>query len=60
MSKKKKLPPVVTIRTIVIDWEGRSVTINGRRIETTDARFLHIPILSGDAVFMSRDAERIA
>jgi len=59
MSKKKKknkakvrIPPVVTFRTVSIDFDARTVTLDGRIVGPVGQRGLDFPILSGDAMFM--------
>jgi hypothetical protein len=64
MGKKKKrqelLSPVVTFRTVTIDFEDRTVTINGTHYGPIEQRGFSFPILSGDAVFMPpRGMERV-
>ena len=66
MSKKRKrgadavTATAVTFRIVEIDFEARTITIGGNRVQATTPR-VTFPILSGDAVFMSRgDWERIA
>ena len=53
-------PPRVTVRMLSVDFEARTITIDGSVIDVT-ARAVTLPILSGDAVFMPRGSmERIA
>ena len=64
MGKKKKQKaspplPLVTFRNVEVDFEDRTVKVNGRLIGPVQARCLVFPILSGDAVFMPRDMERV-
>ena len=56
----KPVLPTVTIRTLSIDFDERTITIDGR-VTPVDARFVSLPILTGDAVFVPRGSmERIA
>lgn len=70
MSKKKKgrravsevlgrMDRIVTIRTITVCFKDRTVEVGGRKV-TVSADCFSMPVLSGDAVFISRsDMERI-
>ena len=65
MGKKKNRAkvlsaPVVTFRNVEVCFSARTVKVNGRTIGPVEADCLVFPILSGDAVFMPRDMERIA
>lgn len=63
MSKKRrKAPrplPVVTFRNVEVCFSARTVSVNGRVIGPIEQDCLVFPILSGDAVFMPRDMERV-
>jgi hypothetical protein len=68
MGKKKKakrampdyIPPMVTFRQITVDLEGGRFKIDAGGWITPRAKFVTIPILSGDAVFVSEGPERVA
>jgi len=51
--------PLVTFRTLSVDFQARTITIDGATHHITTA-CVDMPILSGDAVFLPRNHERIA
>jgi len=51
--------PLVTFRNVEVDFEARTVSVNGRKIGPVEARCIVFPILSGDAIFMAKDMERV-
>jgi hypothetical protein len=64
MTKKHKAkivpPPQITVSTLVIDWETRTVTMNGRTTAAApDVRYLHIPIISGNALVVPRSSQDV-
>lgn len=63
MGKKKRSKvhplPVVTFRNVEVNFPERTVTVNGRSIGPIKADCLVFPILSGDAVFMPKDLDRV-
>jgi hypothetical protein len=53
--------PFVTLRTLSINFDARTVTIDGSTVSVhPDQTGLVIPILSGSAVFVVKGGERIA
>lgn len=56
-------PASVMLRNIEICWSKHTIKVNGREVGPFDPEaqdYVVFPILSGDAVFMPRDMERIA
>lgn len=51
-------PPVVQFRQIAVDFENRTVEIDGE-LHTTPAPCMVIPILSGEAIFLPVGFERV-
>ena len=50
----------IMLRNVTVDFEARTLSVDGRHYGPIEQRAFTFPILSGDAIFVSRELERIS